>query len=229
MRSRKEVLSVLGLMAAMVVSAGAQTKSITQGPHRMELTLERRSASGWKVMDPGYIFAKGDQVRFRYKTNFAGALYVMNQGTGGAYTKLFPREDTGMANRIAPGREYLVPATDGAFRVEGPPGHDVIYWVVQPVDDYVPLAPPPTHMAKAMETLTPRCDDTILRAKGDCVDSSAGPQAVGDKGQLPENIQKSAGDTSKDLVFMKKQGRSVVSSPVPLAGPVVFEFRLAHK
>ncbi|HUQ91469.1 MAG TPA: DUF4384 domain-containing protein [Bryobacteraceae bacterium] len=227
------VLSVLALSPAM--PAAAQSKSLTQGPHRMELTLERKSTAGWRVVDPGFIFAKSDNIRFRFKTNFSGYLYVMNQGTAGTYSKLFPREDTGMANRVETGKDYVVPATEGSFRVDGPPGHDVVYWVVSPIDmeggsrSYTPLPPAPPMTAKMKATLTPRCDDSILRARGDCVDSSAGPQAVPDASQLPENIKPAAGATSQDLMFMKKQKSSVISSPVPLSGPVIFEFRLAHK
>ncbi len=232
MHRKHFLVSAMALWAAL--PALCQSQSVSQGPHRMEITVERRIGNAWRAVDPGFIFMKGDHVRFRYKTNFSGYLYVMNQGTGGAYTKLFPREDTGMANRIEAGKEYMVPTTDGMFRVEGPPGYDVIYWVVTPVDigmqsAYKPLPPPPTDLPKMRASLTPRCDDTILRARGECVDSGAGPQAVDDKSKLPENIKPSAGDDSQDLVFMKKQRRSVVSSPAPLGGPVVFEFRLAHK
>lgn len=60
------------------------------------------------------------------------------------------------------------------------------------------------------------------------MDSSAGAKAA-DAGQLPKNIKAYARGGDQDLVFMKKQGRSVVSSPTPLTGPVVYEFRLAHK
>jgi hypothetical protein len=62
--------------------------------------------------------------------------------------------------------------------------------------------------------LIPRCDDSILRARGDCVDSSAGPKP---------------GEGTRDLVFMREGQQTVISSPTPLLGPVTFEFRLAHK
>lgn len=222
------------LAVATAISAFPQAQSLSQGPHKMELTLERRTNNNWKIVDPGYIFSTGDQVRFRVKTNFTGYLYVMNQGTAGTYTKLFPRQDTGLANRVEAGKEYVVPATEGAFRVEGPPGHDVIFWMIMPVEmggeknPYKPLPPPPPPSSKASASLTPRCDDTVLRARGDCVDSSAGPHATEAK-KLPENLKTYAQNNPQELIFRKNQNRSVVSSPVPLTGPVIYEFRLAHK
>lgn len=222
------------VLVLLSVSASAQTKSLAQGPHRMELTLEKKTGPTWRVVDPGTVFNQNDLVRFRFRTNFEGNLFVMNQGTSGAYEKLFPREDTGTSNQIKAGKEYLVPGSDmGAFRVTGPPGHDILYWVINPGSarhsSYQPLPPPPTPGAKLPANLIPRCDDTFLKARGDCVDNSAGPQAVQNPGQLPDNIRSAASEASQDLVIRKKDSTSVVTSPVPLTGPVVYEFRLAHK
>jgi Domain of unknown function (DUF4384) len=217
-------LFVAAIALACACSAPAQTKSMSQGSHRMELTLEKRVSSGWMPVDPGLIFNKDDYVRFRFRTNFAGFLYVTNQSTSGDHTLLFPRQDTGQQNRIEASKEYIVPATSqGAFRVTGPAGHDIVYWMISPVEmggpKYTPMPPPPPKSEKSLSSLTPRCDDAVLRARGDCVDVSAGAKAV----KTPEN------PASRELVFIQEQNRTVVSSPAPLQGPVIYEFRLAHK
>ncbi|MBI4906380.1 MAG: DUF4384 domain-containing protein [Acidobacteria bacterium] len=230
---RPLIAGFLLLTAAAFPQTKSLSKSMAKGPHRMELTLEKKFDSGWRVVDPGTVFEKNDLLRFRYKTNFDGLLYVMNQGTSGTYVKLFPREDTGTANQVKAGKEYMVPATGlGSFRVDGPAGFDIIYWVINPETRekaYQPLPPPPTPTADLPANLTPRCDDTILRARGDCVDSSAGAQTVQDRQKLPSNIKGAASDASQDLVIRKNESVSVVASPAPLTGPVVYEFRLAHK
>ncbi|MDX1981078.1 MAG: DUF4384 domain-containing protein [Bryobacteraceae bacterium] len=223
---------LFGLAAAL--AAFGQSKTLSQGPNRMELTLERQTASGWRVVDPGFVFQKDDRLRFRFRTNFAGYLYVMNQGTSGSYSQLFPREDTGTDNRVEGAVDYVVPATEGSFRVDGPAGYDVLYWVVAPVElgrgnTYTPLPPPPERSAKVMSGLRPRCDDSILRARGECVDSNAGAQAVPGNRRLPDNLQTVPRERSRQLVFLKQDAQSVVSSPAPLTGPVVYEFRLAHR
>lgn len=221
------------ILVVLAGSLAAQSKALSQGAHRMEITLERRVGNAWRAVDPGFIFDHGDRVRFRYRTNFNGFLYVMNHGTGGAYLQLFPGEDTGLDNRVEAGKEYIVPATSGAFRVDGPPGHDLIYWMVSPVAmssgakrPALPQPPPPT---PARNTLIPKCDDTILRARGECVDSSAGAQTVRDPGALPENFQPRGVALQQDLIIRKQQNAALVSSPSPLTGPVTFEFKLAHK
>jgi len=210
-------LLAAALLAAL--PAAPQAKSLAQGAHKMELTIERRAGNAWRVADPGTVFSNGQTVRFRFRTNFDGYLYVINHATTGTHTQLFPTEETGTQNRVEAGQEYVVPATSGAFRVDGPAGYDVLYWMVTPVrltpTPQPKLPPPPPRPI----TLIPRCDDTILKARGECVDTSAGTQS-------PTTAR---GLSQQDLIFRRKQDGSVVSSPVPLTGPVTFEFRLAHK
>jgi hypothetical protein len=199
----------------------------------MELSVDRRQGAEWRQVDPGLVFEQGDRVRFRFRTNFDGYLYVMIRSTSGNYEVLFPRQDTGRENRIAAGKEYVVPATEGWFRVAGPPGHDILYWMVTPTSlgaepKYQPLPPPPKP-GPVPPSMTPRCDDTLMRARGDCIDSSAGPKGIRNQGQLPENLSGVSGATPRELLFIREKNVSVIASPVPLGGPVVYEFRLAHR
>ena len=187
-----------------------------QSPSRMEITLERREGNAWKAVDPGLVLASKEKVRFRFRSNFKGYLYVINHSTSGTNTLLFPRQDTGSMNAMEAGKEYVVPATGGAFRVEGPAGYDVISWMVSPVTLAAPSLPEQTAPKVPVE-MKPRCDDTILRARGDCVDTSAGPTA-----------QKND-PASRDLMFMRQKNSSVISSQAPLEKPMVYEFRLAHR
>jgi hypothetical protein len=193
----------------------------------MEITLERQQGSQWKAVDPGFVFDKGDRVRFRFRANFDGYLYVMDYGTSGNYSLLFPREETGRENRIESGKEYQVPATQAWFRIDGPPGHDIVYWLVSPL-----ALPNGVELPKTKQppkTLLPRCDDSIFRARGLCIDSSAGLRGIPETEALPENLKGVPRAKSRELVIMRKEDSSLVSSPVPLTGPVVYQFRLAHK
>ena len=199
---------------------------------RLEITIEKREAGAWKIMDPGHVFSDGDQLRFRFKSNQPGFLYVINEGTSGEQSTLFPSEQTGANNKIEPGHEYLSPSTSGAFRVTGPKGYDTVYWVLSPVRigepaKYRPLPPPPAP-GKVPANLTPRCDDVVLKARGECVDSGAGLK--------PNNVP---GLTPRELFFVRKGEQSIVSvppvKPSPAgvanvaAAPVTYQFRIAHQ
>ena len=193
----------------------AQTQTI-------EVSLERNQAGVWKSIDPGLVLDQGDLLRFRFRTSFEGYLYVINSGTSGTQSLLFPGEGTGRNNRVQAGKEYFVPSTDASFRVAGPAGHDVIYWLVSPV----PLESSPAAMLGRPETrpkskLIPRCDDSIFRARGLCIDSSAGPRNIGDQ-ELPNM-------TKRELQIVQDKDKSRVSSPAGLSGPVIYEFRVAHR
>ena len=108
----------------------------------------------------------------------------MNHSTSGKYEQLFPHEETGNDNRVLAGKEYMVPATEAAFRIAGPPGHEILYWMVTPARligkgiEYQPLPPPPPPDRQNPKNMTPRCDDAMLRARGDCIDTSAGAQTA---------------------------------------------------
>jgi hypothetical protein len=217
---RLAILSFLG-----VANLLPQTSVRTGNPHRIEVVLERLEAGAWKAVDPGLVLERNDRVRFRFKSNFPGYLYVTNHSTSDNTTLLFPREDTGSDNRVTANREYLVPATKGAFRVDGPPGYDLVSWVVSPVELGRPAAPaltPPQSETQPERrpspgSLTPRCDDTIFRARGACIDTAAGPQA------------KPKSDSQNDLTFIRNKQSSIISSTAPVRGPIVYEFRLAHR
>jgi hypothetical protein len=197
---------------------------LAAAPERVEITLERREAGAWKSTDPGHVFAQGDQVRFRLRSETAGYLYVINEGTSGTTTTLFPSAEAGTDNRIEAGREYLIPDNQGAFRLTGPAGFDTVYWIVSPVrldgetPRYKPLPPPPAAGSRP-DNLRPRCDDAIWKARGECVDTSAG---------LKPN--EAPGLRSRELLFLRKEQSSVVAAAGPNpAGPMTYRFRLAHR
>jgi Domain of unknown function (DUF4384) len=225
------------LLAPSSPAAVGQTGPPAQESLRLEITLERKVEDEWRIADPGLVLEQNDEVRFRLTGTLDGYLYVMNLNTSGQYVLLFPREDTGQANRIQAHREYLVPPTEGWFRITGPPGYEIVYWLVSPVDlqnetidskpAFVPLPPPES--GRDPSKLLPRCDDSIFKARGDCIDTSAGPKGIGEAEKLPDNLTGIAGVASRELAFSRLEHSTVVLSPTSLKGPVIFEFRLAHR
>ena len=218
--------------ALFAFAAGLTSTGQAADPQRIRLTVEREEASGWRAMNPATVFAPNERLRFRLTTNFSGFLYVMNQGTAGTYELLFPRTDTGSDNRVEAGKEYVVPATEGWFRIGGPAGQDMMYWLVSPVElarEYQRLPPPPPHDSGAPSSLRPRCDDTVFKARGECIDNSAGVRPVEPGEKLPSNLSGVAGATPRELLFLEEKGGTVLSSKQPLTGPVIYELRLAHR
>jgi hypothetical protein len=177
------------------------SRTLTEGSHRMELVLERLDRDTWRAIDPGLVLAQGDRVRFKFRTNFDGYLYVMNQSTSGNYEQLFPTDQT------------------------------IVYWLVNPgrLTGAGPRYQPPPAKKAPPAALMPRCDDTILKARGDCVDPTAGPKLVPRGEAMPQNLTLGLGREPRDLLFMRQKNTAVISSPVSLTGPVIYEYRLAHR
>ena len=222
-------MRAIWLTLAAAGLAAAQSKTLDQGPHRMEISVDRLDGKTWRQVDPGLVFAHDDRVRFRFRTNFEGYLYVMNHSTSGTYEQLFPRAETGRDNHVKPNREYVVPATDTLFRIVGPPGHEVVYWIVTPAelgDTQVPSLP---REPSKPPTLIPRCDDSVLRARGECIDTSAGAKPVPHGAELPENLAGIQALDARDIVIMRQKNSTVIASPAPLSAPAIYEFRLAHR
>lgn len=77
-------------LAIWPVHGFAQSKTLTEDLRRIEITLQRLEGGSWKTVDPGLVLAQNDRVRFRFRTNFEGYLYVLNHSTSGKYEQLFP-------------------------------------------------------------------------------------------------------------------------------------------
>jgi hypothetical protein len=208
-------------MLRAAVLAFLATVSLTAQSQSMEIILERHESGAWKTIDPGLILGQGDLVRFRFRATFDGYLYVINSGTSGSQSLLFPGDSTGRDNRVQAGKDYFIPSTGASFKVAGPAGHDIVYWLVSPV----PLGSNPVAAApkRPAGTLIPRCDQTIFRARGLCIDSSAGPRNIPANDALPfPNM------TRRELVIVQDKDKARVSPSGKMTGPIVYEFRLAH-
>lgn len=197
--------------------------------------LEQKKDDKTAAMYPGHVFQSGDIVRFRVTAQgMEGYLYVIDQGTSGAYTTLFPASGSQGDPFLRPDQDVFVPSVeDGWFEVGGPPGFDVLYFVVspRPIDiakgaaengTPAPAAPLPTSMR-------PRCDDAIFRARGECVDTTAGPAAVARNVPLPPQITAAAKNAARDLVLEENEDDHSVKATTPLDKPAVYVFRLAHQ
>jgi len=227
---------VAGILLALPPIAG-----IAQPPaevnRRVDLLLEKKEGTSVRTVDPNYVFSTGDRIRFRLKSAVNGYLYVMNQGSSGSWQQLFPRDELTQSRRVTNSKQYLVPASgSGWFLVAGPPGYDNVYFLISPVD----LGKSPSGSgaqqpssaeadAAAFATATPRCDDELFRARGECLDKHAGLKPL-DRGEsLPDKFSQFSAMTSRDLIIVDNAKDTSISSTEPFEGPSIYRFRIAHK
>ncbi len=205
--------------------------SLTAAPpplerQELEVVVERRTPDGWGVTAPGQVLDQGDQVRFRLTSNVAGRLYVYNRNREGRSELIFPNAASTTENRLAAGEQFLMPR-DGAFSLDGPAGHEVIYWVVSPEES----REPPLEISSLLRTPTkpprfnPSCDETVLRARSICIDQTAGAQAF----EAPNQSTIPGGLRARAIEIRKGQAGAVITSPRSRDGFIIFEYRLAHR
>lgn len=196
--------------------------------------LEQKKNDKAVAMFPGHVFQPGDVVRFRVTARgMEGYLYVIDQGSSGAYTTLYPAQGSHADTFLHVDQDVFVPSVeDGWFEVGGPAGFDVLYFVVSPKPIDIPPssgeggAPEPAPLPDSMK---PRCDDSIFKARGECVDSTAGPAPLARDVPLPPQIKAAAKNAARDLVLEENDEDHSVKATAPLDKPAVYVFRLAHQ
>ena len=231
-KQRAQIAALFALLS-MGLTQYIQSQS-TNSAGLISIRLEQKNGDYSKTVPQNTVFHNGNILRFRLTSRIAGYLYVVDKGTTGQTTTLFPvSTGTGSQNKIEPDQTMVVPAMgDGWFEVSGPSGFDTIYLLVSSS----PILIPPSAVPETQETpqnalppnLLPRCNDEIFKARGDCVDPSAGVSPLPSDAPVPRELIPFAKSASRDII-LTDDGDGVTVKPAPSAKlPLIYTFRLAH-
>jgi hypothetical protein len=192
-------------------------------PGRIEVVLERKDGAQWTAVDARTVLNSGDRIRFRFRSTLPGWLYVHYAGSGGETGLLLPQKNE-IGHRVIGGESYQVPAGAGSYAVAGPPGFDVLYWVLSPKPVPAESLLPPS-AKRAPRTLIPRCRGQVSSEMA-CLDDRAGPAAV-EASQL-EPLRRSS-LRARELRIETESGVSTIEPADRSTGIIIYEFRLAHR
>jgi hypothetical protein len=206
----------------------------------ISIRLEQRKGDSNSVVPQNKVFHNGDILRFRITSKTSGYLYVLDVGTSGETSMLFPGSSgPGSQNEIQAGQVRSVPVDgDGWFEVTGPAGYDVLYFLISA--NRLALAPEthkkenegnpePAPSPKVPGNLQPRCDDEIFKARGDCIDKSAGVTPLGPNAPVPRQLTPFSGMASRDIIVVEDEDGSTVKASNEGKLPLIYTVRLAHK
>lgn len=85
---------------------------------------------GTKAVSPSTVFSGGSRIRLGFNANRAGFLYIVNLGTSGKVTTIFPAAATDN-NQVQPGLVYQIPQQTGkSIRFDATPGEEVLLVVL---------------------------------------------------------------------------------------------------
>jgi hypothetical protein len=158
------------------------TKPPAAGPLGIRYSVLKRNAAGvYQEVDVDSTFHSGDRIRLEAQANTTGYLYVVAQGSSGAWQVLFPsREVAGGSNQVNRGETRLVPGGNaGQFVFDEQAGTEKLFFVLsrQPeasLDKLIyavgrqgsaPAAPTAAEPARVMMAQATVSDDVISRLR----------------------------------------------------------------
>ena len=105
--------------------------ALTRKPLGVRLSIVRMTQGGQPAeVAPDTNFQPGDRVRLDIQVSDNGYLYIINRGSSGTWTQLFPSPDLPKAtNAVVPGVTYSVPP-DRNFVVSDPPGEEKLFIIL---------------------------------------------------------------------------------------------------
>jgi hypothetical protein len=207
-------------------------------PGLLSIRLEQRKGNTVQAVPQNTVFRNGDILRFRLASRLDGYLYVVDKGTTGSTAVLFPGTSANNNNQIEMNHSYLVPADgDGWFEVSGPAGFDTLYFLVSASAIALPAEPHPESPDSAHPQSTPppppgllpRCDDAIFKARGECLDGSAGVAPLPPDAAVPRELAPLARTASRDIVLANDGDDTAIQSAPTAKLPLIYTFRLAHR
>lgn len=237
-RHLRKLLGIRWTIAAvLILAAGAAPNLRPQAANSaglISIRLEQKTGEVSKAMPQNTVFRNGDILRFQITSHIAGYLYVVDKGTTGETDTLFPGAAAIAGdNRIEPEKSYLVPVSgDGWFEVGGPTGFDILYFLVSATPIELPAAaggPNPEKNEPPPPGMLPRCDDAIFRARGDCIDASAGVAPLAPGAPMPRELVPLAKTASRDIILTDDGDGTVVKPAATAKLPLIYTFRLAHR
>jgi len=93
--------------------------------------LRNTGGDEYREVDPDTVFHSGDRIRVAAQSNDEGYLYIVMKGASGSWKVLFPSpEIADGSNRVASGRQTLIPPPPGRFAFDEQAGEERLFIVL---------------------------------------------------------------------------------------------------
>lgn len=123
-------------MAQLVMANGygAPPHLVRSAENRLGLrcsVMLRDANNEYGEVTPGSVFHSGDHIRLSFLANEPGYFYVIQRGSTGAWSPIFPPPNAAPdANKMAAGQPQVVPAGTKAFAFDQNPGDEKLYVIL---------------------------------------------------------------------------------------------------
>jgi len=120
---------------------GAAPKLVRSAENRIGLrcsVMLRNANNEYTEVTPGSVFHSGDHIRLSFLANEPGYFYVIQQGSTGSWSPIFPPPNAAPdANKVMAGQPQVVPGGTRAFAFDQNPGDEKLYIILSrtPIGD----------------------------------------------------------------------------------------------
>jgi hypothetical protein len=263
MKMTKSRLGISGLLLCAALGMQAQSGTQSQGPRdlyntygkaptttaspagspasgqpgvRVRVELDRGGKARW--VSPRTVFRAGDRVRFHFAMNFTGYVAIINLGSSGKRTLLFP--EPGMNNRIGRTADYTVPQGEGWFEFDNTPGIEELTFVMskQEIPEVAAVNGAPANPALSSSVPQPVAPPAAVPPTAVApvpAPALAQPQMAAnppktEEDEILEALNARSLTQGRDLKVVEQETDGyVLSSEEALAKPVGFKLRLQHR
>jgi len=161
--------------------------------------LERDPAGKYVEVLPSTVFHSGDHVKISIMANHSGYLYLIQQGSSGSWSPIFPDQGAERgSNYVESGKVYEVPS-DGAFELNRQPGKEHLYILlsVNPINDLDGAIFGLQNQKTAPATTQPAPGGDALEASNRITDTLVEQLASRDLVPVKEQVDTSASDDTQ--------------------------------
>ena len=114
----------LGYENKVVTAPTNDTANKKKGKPGAKVTIELLRDGKLKFVSPKTSFRSGDKIRLRFATNFEGYVRILNVGSSGRVSLLFPYK--GANDRITPSSDFQVPNNNDWIVFDDTPGTETL-------------------------------------------------------------------------------------------------------
>lgn len=107
--------------------SGSMVPTSSSGMPGSKISIELNRGGQMMMVPPTTAFRTGDRIRLHFAINFPGYVAVVNKGSTGRMSLLFPYQ--GVSNHVQPTSDYAIPR-DGWIRFDENPGQEELTFVM---------------------------------------------------------------------------------------------------
>lgn len=211
-------------------STATPAGNITSGKPgvRVRVELDRDNRVRW--VSSKTVFKSGDKVRFHFAMNFPGYVVVINQGSSGSSSLLFPY--AGVSNHIGRTADYTLPQGEAWFEFDNTPGSEQLTFImskreIQEVTQITTVTPPVVNNSPPPANQGSSNQSSISNPP-----ASATTAAVKqtEEQEILAALNARSLDRGRDLKLVEDKNENyVLTTDEALAKPVGFKLTLKHQ